>query len=289
MALISPAQAQDYYAQFKELVNKQDTVAERTVLRRWHAAQPGNADLYTAYFNFYFNKGRTSILSLSPQRPIGKSIALSKKGRKKPVAYLGDGGYSYNQAYLNKAFAVIDTAIVKYPNRLDMRFGKTAVYGVLGDYNHFADEIINTIIYSAANHNQWIWSQDQIIPDGKDFLLSNVQTYTKQLFDAGDAQLDNVERVSRAVIAQYPDQVEALSDAAVVQLMHNKPDAALLLLLKAEQLRPKDYIVLNNIAYSYKLKGDNTNARRYYNLVAENAPDEEEKKKAEENIKKLNP
>lgn len=58
-------------------------------------------------------------------------------------------------------------------------------------------------------------------------------------------------------------------------------------LLKAEKISPEDFIVLNNIAYTYKMKNDKINAIKYYKLVKKYG-DESAKNQAEKELKILN-
>ena len=69
-------------------------------------------------------------------------------------------------------------------------------------------------------------------------------------------------------------------------MLQKQYDKALEPLLKAEKLNPKDYIVLNNIAQAYKLKGDTKNAIKYYELTIKYG-DEQAKKYAQGQIDEL--
>ena len=56
--------------------------------------------------------------------------------------------------------------------------------------------------------------------------------------------------------------------------------------MKAEKINPKDFIILNNIAHGYKLKGDLKKAIKYYEKTIEFG-DEQAKKSAKQQIDML--
>ena len=95
-----------------------------------------------------------------------------------------------------------------------------------------------------------------------------------------------MKRIAETVLKYYPDHIESLSNLSIVLMLQKQYDKALELLLKAKKLNPKDYIVLNNIAQAYKLKGDTKNAIKYYELTIKYG-DKQAKQYAKEQIKEL--
>ncbi len=87
-------------------------------------------------------------------------------------------------------------------------------------------------------------------------------------------------------IKYYPDNIEILSTTAVALTLTKDYDRALVYLKQAEKINPKDFIVLNNIAQAYKLKGDKANAIKYYDLT-EKYGDAEAKEQARKSKKEL--
>lgn len=74
----------------------------------------------------------------------------------------------------------------------------------------------------------------------------------------------NMRTIAQEVLKYYPNHVESLSNLSITYLLTKDYDKGLEALLKAETIKPKDGIVLSNIAQAYKLKGDIQNARSYY-------------------------
>ncbi len=280
--------AQTYHQQFNDFFTKGDTVGQRQLLMKWEKASKNDPELFVAYFNYYVSKSKNEVIALG-QNPKGKEsfqITSQDTTQKEPVGFLY-GDTQYDPVLLSKGFNWIDKGIVNHPNRLDMRFGKTYMYGQIEDYENFTKEIIKTVHYSATNKNKWTWADNKPLDNAKEFMLSSIQTYQLQLYNTeNDNLLDNMNRIAEAILEHYPDHIESLSNISVVFLLQKQFDKALVPLLKAEKLNPKDHIVLGNIAQAYKLKGDTANAIKYYELTLLHG-DEPTKKYAQSQIDKL--
>lgn len=276
---------QSNYQQFKKLSEEDDTTKIKSFLDAWEKSSPDDPELYTAQFNYYFSNSRQELISLQQGAPKGEGFQVQDSAGK-VVGYIGPQT-GYDPGMVEKAFKSINTGIEKYPNRLDMRFGKCYVLGKIGDYNNFTKEIIKTVEYSVVNKNNWLWMENKQQDDGEHFMLSAIQDYLGQLYETQDERLlDNMIEIGEATLKHYPKSVEILSTTSVAFLLKKEYDKALGYLKQAEEINPKDYIVLNNIAQGYKLKGDKVNAIKYYELT-EKYGDEEAKEQARENIEEL--
>ncbi len=279
---------QTFKQQFNNLVTEKDTVGQQQLLEKWEKSDSNDPELFVAYFNYYVNKSKKEIITLG-QNPKGKDVLQimdQDTTKKEPVAFMYGDTY-YEPSLLSKGFDWISKGIKKHPNRLDMRFGNIYMFGQLEDYEKFTTEIIKTIDYSNENKNKWTWADSKLLDDPKEFMLSSIQNYQLQLYNTeNDNLLDNMKRIAETVLKYYPDHVESLSNISIVFMIQKQYDKALEPLLKAEKLNPKDYIVLSNIAQAYKLKGDNKNAIKYYELTLKHG-DEQAKKYAQGQIDEL--
>jgi len=202
---------------------------------------------------------------------------------------------------INKAINdLLEEAIILFENfmnkkvrkvnhsRLDMRFSKILMLGKIKDYKNFTREIVKTIDDSEIVKNKWVWSENKPVDEPQKFMLKAIQNWVVQLYNINVAtSRDNMKRISETVLKYYPDNVESLSNLSVVYLLKYDYDKALEVLLKVEKFAPKDHIVLSNIAQAYKLKGDNQNAIKYYELTIQYG-DDKTKEFAKEQIQKLN-
>lgn len=282
---------QNFREEFNALLTKKDTVAAEKLLANWKGAKNNDPEFYTAAFNLYVTKSRTEVITVGKNPKGGNVLQLMDQdtNKKEPAGYIYSETY-YKPAILKIGFEYIDTGIIKYPSRLDMRFGKIYMLGETQDYESFTKEIIKTIDYSNVSKNKWTWTNNEPTKeDPKEFLLSSIQNYVMQLYNTGDdSLLDNMRRIAETALKYYPDHVESLTNVAITYMVKGEYDKALPLLLKAEKIAPKDYIVLSDIALCYARKKDTKNAIKYYELTAKYGSDEikESANKELENLKK---
>lgn len=277
--------AQDFQQKFEEFRVAKDTAGQRAVLQEWKKNDPQNPELYVAGFNFFIQKSMQEVLSLQKTRQ-GENVLQLLDTTGKTAAYLGSN-IIFDDGLLERAMEYIDQGISAFPDRLDMRFGKIYILGQNGNYGDFTREIISTVDQSGANKNNWLWTGNKPVERPKEFMLSTVQEYVLQLYNTqDDSLLDNMAKIAGTVLQLYPDHVESLSDLSIVYLIRGENDKALPVLLKAEKIAPNDFIVLNNIAETYKRLGDYRNAIKYYKLVL-NQGDEDAKKVAKAQIEAL--
>lgn len=262
--VISATGQNSFEKQFVDLYHKKDTAAEKKILVQWQSNKPKDPELFVAYFNYYVQKSTMEENSIQQKDSIGKD--------------------------LKKAFEYINKGIALFPNRLDMRFGKIYMLGQKEKYNEFTNEIIKTISYSDTNKNAWVWIDNDPPKEPKKFMLSSIQEYIVQLSETGNSKLlEDVKRISEAVLKYYPDNIEFLLDLSSVYIVKKDYDKALQQLLKAEKFEPTNSVVLSNIAEVYKRKGDNANAIIYYEKVmkyGDDATKADAKKKLDELKKK---
>jgi tetratricopeptide (TPR) repeat protein len=274
-----------YFEKFKQYFKEQDTTKLKSLFIEWEHTNPNDPELYTSRFNYYFSISRKDIVSLSRESSSKEALQLSDSSGA-TAGYLTTD-LSFNPNLLQKAFMIIDHGIQKFPDRLDMRFGKIYALGAIGDYSNFKKNIIQTLDYSVINKNDWLWTENEKQDDGAGFMLAAVQSYLKQLYDTEDDNLlPFMIEIGKSALKHYPDHIEILSTTSVALLLMKQYEQAILYLKHAESLNPEDFIVLNNIAQAYRMKGDKTNAIKYYELT-EKYGDEGARQQAKEWIIEL--
>ncbi|NOU58483.1 tetratricopeptide repeat protein [Marinifilum caeruleilacunae] len=279
--------AQDKLSIFSKYIQEGDTLKQKEHLETWSKEEPRNAELQTAYFNYYFNKSRNEIITLNSGNPPKDQKVLVLTDSTDQIAGFIGSQINYDKSNLKKAFESIDKGIQLYPNRLDMRFGKIFALGQIKDWRSFTDEIIKAINHSAINKNNWTWTYNEKQEGGKEMFLGSLQDYQGQLYNTmNDKLLVNMQEISQAVLVHYPNHIESLSNLSIAYLVSKKYDKALVPLLKAEQINPTDFIVLNNIAYAYKESGKSKEAISYYKKVIKYG-DQRAKAQAEKEIQHL--
>ncbi|MEO6832527.1 MAG: hypothetical protein ABI378_08795 [Chitinophagaceae bacterium] len=276
---------QTNYEKFKTLFKKNDTTKIESLLANWEKTNPNDPELYTSAINYYFSNSKQEVVSLDKEQKNKESFQFTDSSGN--VAGYINSNLGYDPNKLSKAIKYASTGIHKFPSRLDIRFGKCYMLQQIGDYENFTKEIIKTVEYSQVNKNLWLWTENKKQDDGENFMLETIQSYLKQLYDTEDDSLiPNMIQIGETTLKYYKTNVEILSSTAVALMLTKKYNKALEYLMKAEKLNPKDFIVLNNIAQDYKLKGDKPNAIKYYELT-EKYGDEQAKQQARQNIQAL--
>ncbi|GLB52389.1 hypothetical protein NBRC110019_14290 [Neptunitalea chrysea] len=254
---------QEYSVQFQEYFNAKDTTNQIKVLTAWEKATPKDPELYTSYFNYYFSKAQKEFISLSTDEPQGMGLTLTDSTNQ--IAGYLSGQVTYDERYTTQAFQKIDEGIKLFPNRLDMRFGKTYALKELKRWDELTDVFIETVTYGNKINNDWLWTENKKLESGKENMLAAIQDYISEMFNTGnDKVIDNMRTISLEVLKYYPNHVESLSNIGTTYLIDKEYENALNYFLKAETINPKDAIVLNNIAYSYQLLENNVKAIEYY-------------------------
>lgn len=275
---------QDYYETFKKLSAAKDSVGQRNLLEGWKKKNGDDPELYTSCFNYYVQKSMSEVIRLDSDPQTGKNLQITDSSSQ-VVGYI-HGETSYNPKYLSLGFDIIEKGITKFPNRLDMRFGKIHMLGQVNNYHAFTDEIVKSIDFSIKNKNKWQWTKNELVKEPKDFLLDNIQTYINNLFDLGDGQAKNIRRIAETTLKYYPDHVVSLSNLGISYIFENNYFKALDPLLTAEKKTPKDPIILGNIAYVYVNLKENKKATEYYEKVIQFG-DDNARRFAEQQLKKL--
>lgn len=283
--VVNLTSGQNYYEKFKKFSEEKDTIQQLKILKEWESNNANDPELYTSYFNYFFTKSKTEIISIS-KNSNGKNGYQLKDSIGNAAGYI-QPSTAYNQKYAKKGIEYIEKGILKFPKRLDMRFGKTYVLGEDENYTEFTNEIIKTIEYSYIIKNDWTWTKDKKLEDAENFMLGSIQNYVTQLYNTGnDDLLENMKNIAETILKYYPNHIESLSNISIVHLIRKEFDKGLEYLQKAEKINPTDFIVLGNIAQAYKMKEDKANAIKYYELVKKYG-NEDAKANSEENIKIL--
>lgn len=278
--------AQNFQDDFKKYFDKNDTINQLKTLTKWEKSDPKDPELFTSYFNYYVINAKKEVLSLTTTQPEGESLAL-KDSTDNEAGYLGSQIY-YDADLIDKGVAKINQGIALHPNRLDMRFGKIYLFGLLENWDGFTKEIIATVKHSSTNNNNWTWTNNKMREDSKEFFLSTIQGYQTQLYNTeNDALLVNMRDIANEILKHYPDNVESLSNLSITYLLTKEYDKGLEALLKAEKINPKDTIVLANIAHAYKMKADKKASIEYYEKMIKYG-DEDAKAFSKQQIEKLN-
>ncbi len=277
--------AEEFRTEYSSYVKRSDTTKMRVTLSNWEAKYPTDAELFTGYFNYYFLLAKKEVLVLSTEPPTGESLKLLDSSSQ-TAGFMGSEIY-YDSVLVRKGLEKIDQGIALYPNRLDMRFGKIYVLGLLQNYELFTQEIINTVAFSSTNKNEWTWTNNEKKEDGESFLLESMQNYQMQLYNTGrDDLLFNMRQIAEEILKYHPKHLVSLANIGLTYLIVGLYDEALVSMLQAEEINPKDHVVLSNIGYTYTELGNKPKAIEYFEKVLQYG-DDDAKEFAKGQLKKL--
>ena len=263
----SPKVSEEYSA-FLKLLRSKDTAAQRVFLAQWAGIGQQDPEFYVCYANYYTNLAKKEVINMTTVPPAaGEESFTINDSVGNVVGYLRST--TVMDAELSAQSLVwLNKGIARFPQRLDLLFGKVYLFGKLLQYDSFGITLLSAIEKSVDNQFAWQWSKGVALQDGKQFLFSTCQDYIAQLFNAEDSSaLLWIEPISLALLEIDPKNVPCTSNLAVSNMMLQRWDEALVHLGKAHALDPKDDIVLANMGYCNLQLRNKAQAKKYYSLL----------------------
>lgn len=267
LATIGLNAQQKWYDKYKKLLNDSDTVALKDCICQWEKAEPKSPDVIAAWYNYYIKRAMTEVLNLSTVKPVDGTqyFELQNDTTKETTGYLY-GQTEYNDKLMQAAYAKIDEGIKEFPDRIDLPFGKVHMLLKQGLYDDALSELSKVIERSKVNHNQWLWTLNKPITDGKEFLIDTMQDYFNQLIDIQDNK--PAYELNEMMLAAYPEDIRIRSNKASLLAMKGNYAEALPLFASIHKDAPEDDIVAFNLAICYEKTGDKKNAIANYQPLA---------------------
>lgn len=276
---------QQWYDKYQQVLNDSDANKLLQVIEAWQKAEPETADVYAAWFNYYYKIGVSSVLSLTTEPPAdgSESLMLRNDTTQETAGYLY-AVPTYNDSLMNLCFQKIDAGILKFPDRLDLPFGKIHVLLQMKDYGAALKALDAVIRRSADNHNAWLWTLDKPVDDGSAMFFDSMQDYFNQLWKVQD--ITYAEQLAHMLVAAYPSNIVFRSNFAGIKGAKGENGEALKLFLDIHRDAPDDEIVTGNIAQLYLNLGDKKQAKKYYQLLLK-SEDETIKESADRAIRQI--
>ena len=265
---ISIADAQNaWYEKYLSCVNDSDVHAWKTVIEQWEQAEPESPDVYAAWYNYYIKLAMTDVVALTTTAPEDNQEALQLMDSTGVVAGYMYGIESYNDSILQIGYQKLDTAIRRFPDRLDLPFGKVAMLFRQQLYAEVMQELRHVLDRSEKNGNRWLWTLNQPVDDGEYILKESMQDYFAQLFDAG--QSDYASQLDEWMLQLYPTDIIFRSNKASLLAIDKRYSEALPIYLSIYEDNPDDIIVASNIAHIYYALGDKEATLKYYSKLVQ--------------------
>ena len=262
---------QNNYAKFQTLLTQKDTAALRKFIPKWEQSAGQSGDTYAAWCNLLLMEARKEILQLSADTTAHEGLVLmdSTVNKAGTITDL----VCYDAEKMQKLYQKFDEGLAKYPDRLDLWFGKVHVQLLDNHPNGAVETLQKTIDRSVVNHQKWLWTNDKSTPSApEDFFFSTLQSYFRQLYDAQEDAV-NMAFVNH-VLRSYPENIYFLNDKAALLTAKGEKNEALKVLLQLHNLAPNDDIVVANIATLSKETGNKKQAIAFYKKLLKSANEE---------------
>ena len=271
LGLLTTLGAEDFKSRYLELLKSQQYDELLTLLGRWEKAEPSNPELYIAYFNYHFNRGRRSVQKMG-QAPDGRYLMYEQR--------------EYDPTHAKSALASINKALSIAPNRLDIHFGKARLLSELRDFKAQKDAIVTILEQSKRNGNRWLWSSGVALTDGEASMFAGIEDYLGEWFDRFAETGPYLKEVAELETTLYPKNLWGWNILAGYYREVGDYRNALSCLLKAEALDPNDPVVVANIGQCYAMLKEKEKALEYFRKI-ENHPAPQIRNYALEWIEKL--
>lgn len=262
----------------------------------WNKQYPDDPELYIAFFNLYSNLSIDSGLVIRTDKSYESSTDFVAKDpdTNEIVGYLTHQT-TFNKEYALKALYYINRGLKKYPDRLDMHFGKIHYLMMMKDYKSSKKHIIKLLDLCPQINNKWFWKNYEPIKDEDgnhiiwDVIQGHIYTMFQDYFKNHDNSiLDYIFEISKKEIEIFPEYgPEPYNNIGIIYYFNDDYQNALKWFLKAFNFNEKDTIVINNIAYMYEKLNDYENAIKYYDLFLQYADNDSDIKAINKKIEKL--
>lgn len=267
-------EAQNVYDNFYKALHEKDSATVEQILSEIRYSNDQSAERYIAEYNYWVNKAHVSegpILSTELPEGVDVSGVFTLTDSMGNIAGYMYGVEYYDSLLTDSALLIISEGIQRHPNRLDMRFGKIYLLGQSGRWQSYTDEILSTLEHSAKNNNAWKYPN---VTESMDtILIYSILDYEKALYSAlsksdtltvqDTMKIHYMRSIAQRMLRLYPHDVFSLNIMAVTYHVMGQEDSALVWLLRAEKVNPRDALVLLNIADTYNRLGDRKKEKIY--------------------------
>jgi len=261
----------DFQSDFSKKLSAKDFAGAVAALKSWQLAEPDSPEVIVGFVNYFFIKSMSygySIDDFSRNGTDQEGKKLSFHDPKTGKDFYFNNKVFYNGDDIVQAMKYFDDGIKRFPNRLDIRFGKIHVANQVEDFMAASAEVVDALRVSRINGNQWLWSNDRPYGKSESDFLGDLQNYYNLWYQsASEAGLESIRVASEEQILQYPKHSWAYDNLALYYSYKKDAPNQIRLLLKSVDVDPSDAITLNNVANFYRLHGEKQKAIEYYNLV----------------------
>lgn len=253
-----------------------DGVGIETLLNAWEAEDSSDVRLYTARFNYYFAKSRSSSVVTKPERKyLGTDPVLHLKDSTGADVYYFQE-YSYDDSLFSMAATAIDKAIRMHPERLDIRLMKA---DGLYCYEKGSPDMTYALLAGLIDEyysgkTAWQYPDNEV---NDEFFKSLVQQYCAMFFNLGTANAyDAFRMLSEKMLEYEKNDTTFMANLGSYMLVAEKNyKGALKWYNKVLKINPSDYAALKNCIITSRQLRNTKLEKKYLSMMASNGTESE--------------
>lgn len=188
-----------------------------------------------------------------------------------------------------KAIGILQSALFRFPYRLDLRFGIAHMYQQLDDFDNQYKTLLDAVDYGKKNSNNLRWTDNQQLDmPAIDFLSGTLYDYSIEEYNketiVGD---ERYLKLSELLTNNFPKH--PMSYLNIAYYYYNKKDwkNCVTYFEKANEANPNDNNILYNLAENYIMLGDSEKGKKYLENIIELGSDKEFVKYAKKRLKEI--
>ena len=289
-AMAQTPSSKEFNERYQLLVSKlgPSGVGIETLLDKWEAAYPDDADMLLGKFTYYFSKSQSSGVVAKPQdKFLGEKPVLTLKDTLgNPVNYFQVT--DYDDELFGMSQKSIEKAIQLNPDRLDLRFLKVAA--LTGYEKESPDMALSNlkslIIYNETQHPNWVYPGYEKVDE---LFSAAIQEYCFLFFKyATPVSYEAFKEISETMLSYHPSDVLYLDNVGSYWLVvkHDYKQAAKYY-NKVLKIKQDDITAIKNMILLARNTSNTKLEKKYLPLLVKYSDSESERLSAKARLDAL--
>ncbi|MEW6526901.1 MAG: hypothetical protein AB1444_09565 [Spirochaetota bacterium] len=280
------------FDKFNTLLKEGKLDEAKIVIDNWGEQKESDPQYYICCFNYFMNKAITQgyVIQVNPPSDREKIILTLKDPNTGSVKGFMVATIVYDKATANTAITFIKEGIQKFPDHYEMRFGLLWALKELKDFDQYIGELEDALKYFSDKKLTYIfWNNNKKISDPDGFIIEKIQDILHE-FVNNDEIYSNQKFLNNYIdlmIKYYPDNKYGYANKGFMYFNNKEYDKALEYYFKAYEIDKEDLLVLFNIGFIYKQKGNYDCAKTFFEKIITIGVNEYYINRASEELKNL--